>query len=291
MNSYYTNYNNYDYHPFNMDEYNNYEGIYIDEGDILPPKKITPQLAQQQLLSPQLAQQQLLSPQLLSPQLLPQQLLQQQLMQQQLLQQQLMQQQLIQQQLLQQQLAYPTLMQQQQLMQEQYPATYPQAYPYPYSNNNPYITVPASNYNNIEILPKNTFSNGLKHELKHELKHDYKHNPDFHGHFSIPIRSGDPDRKIISKILAATSWDERPEEFDGDNVYNNWMHSGTQSNSQKNNFTNNNINSNNYSYGFILKVILFIILIVLVVILCIVASRKGNYNKKFIRPDFEFEDD
>ena len=31
MNSYYTNYNSYAYHPFDMDAYNNYEGIYIDE--------------------------------------------------------------------------------------------------------------------------------------------------------------------------------------------------------------------------------------------------------------------
>jgi len=139
----------------------------------------------------------------------------------------------------------------------------------PTNAQSPYKTIP-SYRNNIEMsFSKN--SNGTKDSFRSTRGTNGTQFGDFNGHFSMPIRSGDPNRKTISDIYSATSWDERPQAFDGNNVYNDWINSRDSFS----NFENSNSNANNSN--ILLKILLFIILIVLIVILCMISN---NYHQK-----------
>lgn len=114
-------------------------------------------------------------------------------------------------------------------------------------------------------------------------------------HFAGYVTS---DRQDNANIFYSTGWNEEPEEFnsassinndkyiqqEGNNVQwlgaNNALNSYSHKNAFANNFTNNNYMYNN---GFILKVLLFIILIILVCILCAVVAKK----KKYYNPIYE----
>jgi hypothetical protein len=119
--------------------------------------------------------------------------------------------------------------------------------------------------------------------------------PIAHPHFAGYVTS---DRAENANIFYATGWNEGPEEFnrassidndkyiqqEGNNVQ--WL--GANNELNKNKFTDVNVFANangNYIYnnGFILKVVLFIILIILVCILCAVVARK----KKYYNPIYE----
>jgi hypothetical protein len=119
--------------------------------------------------------------------------------------------------------------------------------------------------------------------------------PIAHPHFAGYVTS---DRAENANIFYATGWSEGPEEFnsassidndkyiqqEGNNVQ--WL--GANNELNKNKFTDVNTFANtngNYMYnnGFILKVLLFIILIILVCILCAVVARK----KKYYNPIYE----
>jgi hypothetical protein len=107
-------------------------------------------------------------------------------------------------------------------------------------------------------------------------------------HFAGYVTS---DRAENANIFYSTGWNELPEEFnsassidndkyikqEGNNVQ--WL--GANLNGGKNNFVNTFAANNNYMYNnaFMLKVLLFIILIILICILCaVVANKKKYYN-------------
>ena len=134
----------------------------------------------------------------------------------------------------------------------------------PTNSYSPYKTIPADR-NNIEMDQPKRLGNGLKESFNS----NQNNMPPFNGHFSLPIRSGDPNRKIISDIYSATSWDERPQAFDGNNIYNDWINKDTFSNETNSNTSNSN---------FLLKILLFIILIVLIVVLCMIINNHHKTN-------------
>ena len=133
----------------------------------------------------------------------------------------------------------------------------------------PPITIPTNSYSPYRTIP--AYRNNIEMEQPKRMgaKESFNSMPPFNGHFSLPIRSGDPDRKTISDIYSATSWDERPQSFDGNNVYNNWINKDTFSNLENSNTNNSN---------FLLKILLFIMLIILIVVLCIIINNHHKTN-------------
>jgi hypothetical protein len=155
--------------------------------------------------------------------------------------------------------------------------------PIGYNSNSQYIknisSIPSNS--EIELYKKNTFVSTPRDSFAN----------DYNGHFSLPIRSGSPNRTIISNIFAATSpHTDYPEAFDGNNPYIDWMkHKDNFSTNEYITPSNECITSSNeyinpYNYSFILKVILFIILIILMVVLCVYSSKTSQkkINKKNI---------
>lgn len=182
---------------------------------------------------------------------------------------------------------------------------------FPMNTNNTNKSVPADlpiEVNKKSHLQKDHFSPITQREPLIHLMHlhnrrsndrELNNNPPIaYPHFAGHVTS---DRQDNANIFYTTGWSEGPEEFnsassidndkyiqqEGNNIQ--WLGANNALNSlnsspHKNNFANAFVN-NNYMYnnGFILKVILFIILIILVCILCAVLANK----KKYYNPIYE----
>lgn len=174
---------------------------------------------------------------------------------------------------------------------------------FPMNTNNTRKTVPAElpiEVNKKSHLQKDHFSpitqrGHLYNRAPNNRRSNNSNPPIAHPHFAGYVTS---DREENANIFYSTGWNEGPEEFnkassidndkyieqEGNNVQ--WLGANNELNSysNKNAFVNSNANDNYmYNNGFILKVLLFIILIILVCILCAVVARK----KKYYNPIYE----